>query len=69
MEFLVVIEKDRDAWGAFAPDLPGLGVAGSSREEVETLAREAVENHVALLKELGETVPEPQAQVSYVKVA
>ena len=67
-QYLIVIERDGDAWGAYAPDLPGLGVAGSSREEVEKLAREAVAGHVALLRELGDPVPEPHAQIAYVGV-
>jgi len=66
---MIVIEREGDSWGAYAPDLPGLGVAGSSRDEVERLAREAVASHVALLKELGERVPEPRAEVTYVAVA
>lgn len=68
-QYLIVIEREGDAWGAYAPDLPGLGVAASSREEVETLAREAVASHVAMLREHGEPVPEPRAQVAYVGVA
>lgn len=68
-EYMIVIERSEGAWGAYAPDLPGLGVAGSTPEEVEQLAREAVENHIALLKEHGEPVPKPSAQATYVKVA
>jgi predicted RNase H-like HicB family nuclease len=68
-EYLIVIERVGESWGAFAPDLPGLGVAGSSRAEVEQLAKEAVARHLALLSELGEPVPEPTAQVAYVNVA
>lgn len=67
--YLIVIEREGNAWGANAPDLPGLGVAGSSREEVEALAREAVASHVAMLREQGEPVPEPRAQIAYVGVA
>jgi predicted RNase H-like HicB family nuclease len=66
--YLIVIEHDGAAWGAYAPDLPGLGVAGSSREEVERLASEAVHHHVAMLRDLGEAVPEPRALVAYVGV-
>ncbi len=46
-EYLVVIERDGAAWGAYCPDLPGLGVAGDSRVEVEALAREAIAFHLA----------------------
>lgn len=66
---MLVIERDGLTWGAYAPDLPGLGVAASTREEVERLAVEAVAEHVTLLRELGRPVPEPQAEVAYVRVA
>jgi predicted RNase H-like HicB family nuclease len=68
-KYLIVIEREGDSWGAYAPDLPGLGVAGSTQSEVEKLAREAVAGHVAMLRELGEKVPEPRAKVAYVGVA
>ncbi len=41
-EYLVVIEREGDSWGAHCPDLPGVGVVGESAEEVERLIREAV---------------------------
>lgn len=67
--YMLVIERDGAAWGAYAPDLPGLGVAASTREEVERLAVEAVAEHVALLRELGQPVPVPQAEVAYAGVS
>lgn len=66
--YVIVVEQEGDAWGAYAPDLPGLGVAGASQAEVELLVEEAVQEHVRLLKELGEAVPEPLAQVKFVSV-
>ena len=68
-QYVIVIENEGDAWGAYAPDLPGLGVAGASRQEVEALVQEAVTEHVRMLKELGEIVPPPRAQITYVSVA
>ena len=67
--YLIVIEREGQSWGAYAPDLPGLGVVASTREEVEKLAVEAVAQHVALLRELGQPVPLPQAEIAYVGVA
>jgi hypothetical protein len=29
-EYLVVIEHEGDSWGAYCPDLPGVGVAGDT---------------------------------------
>ena len=58
--YVVVIEGD-DSMGfsAYSPDLPGVVAAADSWAEVEQLIREAVAEHVALLRELGHEVPEP----------
>jgi predicted RNase H-like HicB family nuclease len=58
-EYLVIIEHEDDGWGAYCPDLPGIGVVGDSREEVEHLIREAVCVHLEGLREAGEPIPEP----------
>jgi predicted RNase H-like HicB family nuclease len=60
-EYLVVIEHEGGAWGAYCPDLPGLGVAGDSREEVEALARKAITFHLDGLREDGQPIPPPAA--------
>jgi predicted RNase H-like HicB family nuclease len=43
MKYLIVYEKSATGWGAYAPDLPGLGAAGKTLDEVKDLIREAVE--------------------------
>ena len=60
-EYLVVIEREGDSWGAYCPDLPGVGVAGASREEVEALIREAVGLHLEALRRAGDPIPPPSA--------
>ncbi|MGH2783619.1 MAG: type II toxin-antitoxin system HicB family antitoxin [Thermoleophilaceae bacterium] len=60
-EYLVVIEHEGDSWGAYCPDLPGLGVAGESREEVERLIREAISFHLDGLRRSGDPIPAPSA--------
>jgi predicted RNase H-like HicB family nuclease len=60
-EYLVVIENEGSSWGAYCPDLPGLGVVGDSREEVEQLVREAIAMHLEGLREAGEPIPPPAA--------
>ena len=59
--YLVVIEREDDSWGAYCPDLPGVGVAGDSRDEVETLIREAVSFHLESLRKAGDPIPPPSA--------
>ena len=58
----VVIEHEGEAWGAYAPDLPGCVATGRTREEVERRIREAIPAHIALMRESGESVPEPTAE-------
>jgi predicted RNase H-like HicB family nuclease len=58
-EYLVVIEHEGESWGAYCPDLPGLGVVGESREDVEQLIREAIALHLEGLREDGQPVPPP----------
>jgi predicted RNase H-like HicB family nuclease len=60
-EYLVVIEHEGESWGAYCPDLPGLGVAGDTREEVELLIREAIPLHLEGLREAGQAIPLPSA--------
>jgi predicted RNase H-like HicB family nuclease len=58
-EYLVIYEQAPGGWGAYCPDLPGLGAAGTTREEVERLIHEAIELHIESLREHGEAVPTP----------
>ena len=57
--YAVIIEQGETSYGAYAPELPGLGVAGDSSEEVERLIREAVPLHIENLRAHGEPVPPP----------
>lgn len=60
-EYLAVIEHEGDSWGAYCPDLPGVGVVGDTRAEVEKLVREAISFHLEALRQAGEPIPTPTA--------
>ncbi len=62
-EYAVVFEKTTTGWSAYAPDLPGLGVAGESFDETDSLIREGIEFHIEGLIADGDPVPEPIARV------
>ena len=68
MKYLVIYEKSATGWGAYAPDLPGLGVAAATLEEVKELIREAVEFHLEGMREHGEPIPAPSATTEYITV-
>jgi predicted RNase H-like HicB family nuclease len=68
MQYLVIIEKSDNGFGAYVPDLPGCIAAGETREEVITLIQEAIEFHIEGLKRSGDAVPKPKSQSELVDV-
>jgi predicted RNase H-like HicB family nuclease len=66
--YAVVLEKTETGWSAYAPDLPGLGVAGSTLEETEQLMREGIEFHIEALRADGDPVPEPTTRVAEIAI-
>ncbi len=65
---LIVVEKTAGGYGSFAPDVPGVGVVGDTREETERLMREALALHFETLREEGQPVPEPTTYATFVEV-
>jgi predicted RNase H-like HicB family nuclease len=67
-EYVVIYEQGPTGWSAYCPDLPGLGVAGATRNEVEQMILEAIELHVESLRGHGEPVPPPTSAAGVVAV-
>lgn len=57
----VVYERTSTGWSAYVPALPGVGVAGSTREETEQLIGEAVGLHLEGLAADALPIPEPSS--------
>jgi predicted RNase H-like HicB family nuclease len=57
--YIVIFEKSETGYGAYVPDLPGVGVTGATLEETEQLIYEAIEFHIEGLIEHGLPIPEP----------
>jgi predicted RNase H-like HicB family nuclease len=68
MKYLIVYEKSEMGWGAYAPDLPGLGIAAATLDEAKELIREAIDFHLEGIREHGEVVPVPCATTEYISV-
>ena len=68
MQYLVVIEKGTSSFGAYVPDLPGCVAVGETRAEVAELIHEAIEFHLAGMKEDGLPMPEPHSTGELVDV-
>jgi predicted RNase H-like HicB family nuclease len=68
MKFTVVVEKAEHNYSAYVPDLPGCITTGDSLEEIERMAREAIEFHIEGMRLDGEAVPEPSTHCLVVEV-
>jgi predicted RNase H-like HicB family nuclease len=69
MRYAVVIEKTRNNYSAYVPDLQGCVATGESAAEVEGLIRGVIELHLAGMREDGEAIPLPSSQIEYVDMA
>ena len=59
MKFTVIVERGPTSYGAYIPDLPGCIAAAETREEVVSLIRKAAADHIELMAQHGEPIPEP----------
>jgi predicted RNase H-like HicB family nuclease len=67
MRYAIVIEKAEGNYSAYVPDLPGCVATGETIEEVEREIRDAVQFHIAGLREDGIPVPAPTSRAEYVE--
>jgi predicted RNase H-like HicB family nuclease len=66
-DYLVIYERGEDGgWGAYSPDVPCCVATGKSQAEVEQLMREALPDHIALMREAGEPVPKPHCLIGLI---
>ena len=67
MRYAVIIEKGKNSYGAYVPDLPGCIAVGDTPEEAKSLIQEAIEFHLEGLQEYGEFIPQPNSSIEYVE--
>lgn len=66
MRYAIVIEKTDSGFSAYAPDLPGCVATGTDRADVMSNMREAIAFHLDGLRDDGEPIPLPAADVDYI---
>lgn len=69
MRYAIVVEKIKNNYSAYVPDLPGCVATGQTVQETENEIREAIEFHIEGLREDGLPVPQPVSIVEYLEVA
>lgn len=68
MKYLVVIEKSKTGYGAYVPDLPGVGVVGKTQRSVKRLAKEAIDLHLEDMKINKENLTLPTTEAILITV-
>ncbi len=68
VQYVVILEKGTDGFGAYVPDLPGCVAVGDTREEALDLIREAIEFHLEGMRAAGLPIPEPASSSQTVEV-
>jgi predicted RNase H-like HicB family nuclease len=68
-EYTIIIEDAGTNFAAYAPDVPGCIAAGDTVEEVTALLREAIEQHLEILREMGEDIPLPTSRAGVIQLA
>lgn len=58
MKYLVIEEKSDPNYPAYVPDLPECVTTGNSIIEIEQNIQEAINGHLAIMKEFGEAPSE-----------
>lgn len=67
-EYLVILERGENCWGAYAPDVPGCIATGETAEEAERLFAEALAFHLEGLELEGLPLPEPSSKARLVRI-
>ena len=68
MRYLVIIERTRNGFSAYTPDLPGCVAAGRTRAATLRLMQQAVELHIEDMREQGRRVPRPRSESHTVEI-
>ena len=69
MRYAMIIEAGDQNYSAYLPDLPGCVATGRTLDEVRERMREAIELHLAGMREDGLPIPQPTTLADYVEAA
>jgi predicted RNase H-like HicB family nuclease len=67
MRYAIIIERAKENYYAYAPDLPGCAATGTTIEEVEEQRKEAIAFHIEGMREEGLEIPKPVTLCGYLE--
>jgi len=65
MRYLVFIRRTRTGYSVDVPDLPGCVATGNTVEHARQMIAQAIEMHLELMQQQGESAPSPSAALSF----
>mgnify|MGYP003384801043 CR=1 FL=1 len=68
VKYAVIFERCPSNWAAYVPDLPGCMTTGRTLDETKLNIREAIQGHLATLRQFGDPVPEPSSLAGEVEI-
>ncbi len=68
MDYVVIVEKAENSFGAYVPDLPGCVAVAATREELVPLIKDAIAFHLEGLQQDGQAIPAPSSSIELVHV-
>lgn len=68
VKYAVIFEQAQSNWAAYVPDLPGCITTGGTLEETKINIREAIEGHLATMREFGDPIPEPSSLAGEIEI-
>jgi len=68
MKYTVIIEKGKNSYGAYVPDLPGCVAVAETESEVKQLIEEAIILHLDDLKNDNKRIPKSKTRAMEVSI-
>lgn len=65
MRYVVIIRRTGTGYSVDVPDLPGCVATGTTVEHARQMIAQAIEMHLELLQQSGETLPKPSSTVEF----
>jgi predicted RNase H-like HicB family nuclease len=65
MRYLVMIRRTATGYSADVPDLPGCIATGTTVEHARQMIAQAIEMHLELMRQSGESVPVPRQRIEF----
>ncbi len=65
----IIIEKSKNNYSAYSPDLPGCVATGATIEETLSRMRSAMKFHLEGLRKEGSEILRPSTKVKYVEIS